>query len=147
GGGWSLNRYVKENPNEADPPWGFVLHDGEYRTARGLAPLARNRWVHLAGVFDGKSETRFYVDGQLQQRTKFTNPVHPSGLPFAIGANPSVQNTFSEYFQGLVDEVRISKSARYDGSFRPQRRFAPDADTLLLFHCDEAQGNSLTDAS
>ena len=38
---------------------------------------------------------------------------------------------------GCIDELRISKVARYAGHFDPLREpFASDADTLALFHFD-----------
>ena len=48
---------------------------------------------------------------------------------------------------GLIDEVRISKVARYDKDFTPAKRFEPDADTLALYHFDEGQGDVLKDSS
>src|SRR4029450_2877970 len=45
------------------------------------------------------------------------------------------------------DDVLVSKTARYEENFTPQRRFEPDADTLALYHCDEGSGEALTDAS
>ncbi len=43
-------------------------------------------------------------------------------------------------FIGLIDEVRISKVVRYteDGFEVPKKAFVPDADTVALYHFDEA---------
>ena len=83
----------------------------------------------------------------LARADQLTNAYRPSDQPFTIGANPQGQDAFSDFFQGLVDEVRISKVARYDQDFTPARRFAPDADTIALFHCDEGSREELRDAS
>jgi hypothetical protein len=48
---------------------------------------------------------------------------------------------------GQLDEVRISSTARYDKGLQPSRRFEPDDETLALYHCDEGQGDTLTDSS
>ena len=48
---------------------------------------------------------------------------------------------------GRLDEIRVSKVARYEKDFTPQPRFEPDADTLVLYHCDEGTGNVLRDTS
>ena len=48
---------------------------------------------------------------------------------------------------GYLDELRISKSVRYDKQFDPHRRFEPDADTIALYHCDEGSGEILYDSS
>jgi hypothetical protein len=54
-----------------------------------------------------------------------------------VGADPDSVGKPESFFEGLVDEVRISKVARYSGEkFEPARRFKPDADTVLLLHLD-----------
>ena len=36
-----------------------------------------------------------------------------------------------------MDEIRISRSAQYDGNFTaPEHQHATDDDTVLLIHCD-----------
>jgi hypothetical protein len=47
----------------------------------------------------------------------------------------------------LIDQVHISTAARYEKDFTPDERFATDKDTLLLYRCDEGQGEELKDAS
>jgi hypothetical protein len=54
---------------------------------------------------------------------------------------------FGGYFAGQLDEIRVSRVARYKDEFTPRRRFDPDADTLAQYHCDEGKGTQLTDAS
>ncbi len=46
-----------------------------------------------------------------------------------------------------MDEVRISKVARYTSKFEPSTRFEPDEDTWSLYHCDELDDDILKDAS
>ena len=49
---------------------------------------------------------------------------------------------------GIIDEVRVSGVARYDaaGFDPPTAPFTQDADTFLLFHMDEGEGDSTVDA-
>jgi hypothetical protein len=50
--------------------------------------------------------------------------------------------------QGLVDEIRVSDVARYEGgAFTPSRRHTADEHTLLLLHCDGDAGPWLVDDS
>jgi len=101
-----------------------------------------NRWYHLAAVrTDG--ELRMYVDGKrtdaqtLPSRTGPQPP--PKTLPLKIGGNNA---------NIRVDEIRISRTARYDQDFTPPTTpFTPDADTLALYHCNDGAGDVLKDAS
>ena len=68
--------------------------------------------------------------------------------PFVIGANRGLKtNSISNWFAGTIDELRISKVARYTNDFTPQSRFEPDADTMALYHFDEGTGDILADSS
>jgi hypothetical protein len=47
-----------------------------------------------------------------------------------------------------VDEVRISNIARYASNFTPPNApFAPDANTVGLYHFDEGSGTVVQDSS
>ena len=108
-------------------------------------PVPRNQLIHLAGVYDGTAEIRFYVNGQLQSRTPAQN-IRPSNVPLTLGGNWH-GDTDGSRFLGRLNEVRISKVARYDSDFTPNQRFEPDNDTIALYHFDEGQGTVLTDSS
>lgn len=47
----------------------------------------------------------------------------------------------------MIDELRLSRTARYDRDFAPDSRFEPDSDTLALYHFDEGEGDALNDSS
>ena len=66
-----------------------------------------------------------------------------SKQPFTIAGHPTLKG----YFQGTIDEVRVSKIARYSKNFTPAKRFETDKDTMALYHCDEGAGKTLTDSS
>ncbi|MCO6454694.1 MAG: protein kinase [Pirellulaceae bacterium] len=112
-----------------------------------------NENIHLAAVFaDGYMS--FYVNGVRQERPMIVNNVQnlPRTATFGIGARlPSAAGGASveplSYFEGLIDEVRVSNSSRYDSRFTPIKRFQVDNQTVCLFHCDEGEGNILHDAS
>jgi hypothetical protein len=125
-----------------------VFLGSRYATATSERPvLEANRWHHLAGVFDG-AEVRLYVDGKLAASAAGTGARRKNLLPFLVGADPDKGGQPMSGFEGLVDEVRVSKVARYAGpSFEPVRRFAPDADTVLLLHLDRAVGPLAPDSS
>jgi serine/threonine protein kinase len=99
------------------------------------------RRVHLAGVFT-LTELSLFVDGRLAGTTAYSGSRWPRTPGCLLGSQ--LANTT---FDGLMDEVRISKVARYTQDYTPPERFEPDADTLALYHFDEGSGDVLNDAS
>jgi hypothetical protein len=109
--------------------------------------LVAGRWQHVAGVFDGQ-EARVYVDGVLAGKAAGAGERKRNMHPLYVGADPDSVGKPDSFYEGLVDEVRISKLARYSGEkFQPERRFKPDADTVLLLHLDKDVGPWTLDAS
>ena len=113
----------------------------QYATASEQEPvLEAGRWHHVAGVFDG-SEVRLYVDGRLLDAQPGRGTRRMNRWSLLVGADPDRQGRPSSGFDGLIDEVRVSRVARYGKApFEPLRRFEPDADTLLLLHLDRGFG-------
>jgi hypothetical protein len=138
--------------------YGILVHDGvpefavflgtRYAIAKPEAEVLRpNRWHHVAGVYDG-TEVRLYVDGRRVARVPGSGPRRRNVFPFLVGADPDRGGKPTSGFEGLLDEVRVSRVARYDGdAFEPARRFAPDGDTVLLLHLDRAVGPLAPDSS
>lgn len=127
----------------------FVVHlDDKYATAQAPGRVLRDHvWHHVAGVFDGE-EVRLYVDGKLAARAAGKGARTANKLPLYIGADPDGNGLPVSFFKGRIDEVRVSRGARYvSEAFTPARRFAPDTDTLLLLHLDRAVGVITPDAS
>ena len=127
----------------------FDVHLGEkYARARARGTkLAPKRWYSLAGVFDGQ-QLRLYVDGKLVAEKDASGIRTLNKLPLFIGADPDRRGRPSAGVQGWVDEVRVSKSARYAGPSYPLRdRFEPDADTVLLVPLDRMLGPLYPDRS
>ena len=107
--------------------------------------------VHIAGVFDGK-QAKLFLDGALQQAVLINGPHRASKLALATGCEPNWhakrrQFQFIQGFIGLIDEVRISKTARYSSNFTPAKRFNSDEHTIALYHFDEGQGTTAHDSS
>ncbi len=94
------------------------------------------RRSHVALVWDGQ-ELRIYVNGKFGGRSACKPPLLAPKGRFVIGTN----------LQGQIDEVRISKTPRYDGDFEPADRFAADEQTLAVYHFEEGQGERLIDSS
>jgi hypothetical protein len=111
-------------------------------------------WTHLAGVVDGKT-VQFYLNGKRQPHDT-SRPMSGQEVEgqrsqtklMVLGSlTPIVGQPLRQPFAGVMDEMRVSKVVRYDKDFTPETRFEPDKDTLALYHCDEGQGDTLTDSS
>jgi hypothetical protein len=127
----------------------FLIYLGDaYVTVR--APETRlepGREYHLAGVYDG-SEVRFYIDGKLEARLPGSGMRRTNNLPLVIGADVDEFGNPVSFIGGTIDEIRLSRNARYTGEgFKVPRRFEPDPETVLLFHFDGAYGPYHHDAS
>ena len=112
--------------------------------------LGSEQPVHVAGVRDPeKGETRLYFDGVLMI-TKKGEFHRGDGVLEICSADyqwvPSDGNDIFA-FNGWLDEIRISKSVRYQQDFKPQRRFEKDNETTALYHFDEGTGDVLKDSS
>jgi hypothetical protein len=137
--------------------WGLFASDGtpsflvrigdRYHTASGaVGSLAPDPGYHQAGVFDG-SEVRLYVDGQRIAAVPAAGARTTNRLPLYLGADPQGSGAPTGFFAGALDEVRLSKVARYQGAaFTPAARHRPDADTVLLLHLDRDFGPWLPDS-
>lgn len=121
----------------------FSVHlDGAYKSARAERPMLRlKRWTHVAGVFDGR-EVRLYVDGRLVDSGEASGKRTVNhNLPLLVGADPDGGGVGMSFFDGMIDEVRLSRVARYSGErFKPERRFEDDAQTVVLLHGDREIG-------
>lgn len=129
---------------------GFFVWLGDLGYVRAEAkdhPLVAGQWTHLAGVYDG-NEVRLYVDGKLAAHTPGTGARRTNKLPLFVGADPNGNGAPTSFFAGCLDEVRLSKTARYSGdTFVVPPRHVRDGDTVLLLHLDRDFGPWTDDAS
>ncbi len=122
-------------------PTGFVHTGGGYAAVGADRPWDFARWTHLAMSYDGE-RARFFVNGRLTGEAAATGPVTPNRLPLVIGADVDRSGGDGgdggavSFWKGDLDEVRVSRAARYTGDFTPARRLGRDADTVLLLNFD-----------
>jgi hypothetical protein len=94
-------------PGGAAVPGGSLRISGAHQTVRGTSALPLNVWTHVATTFDGTTQ-RIFINGvQVASRAQ-SGLVNTSGGQLRIGGNTSFAD---EFFQGLVDEVRIYNRA------------------------------------
>ena len=132
--------------------WAFHVNDGRrgnlgYVSIGSNGRAVRNTPVHIAGVFDG-SKVTMYVDGRIQRSAGKTAAEHKmSEWRFMVGGDPDGKGNAQSFFKGLIDEVRISKIARYTGDFSLPGKLESDENTLVLYRFDEGKGDLANDAS
>lgn len=77
--------------------------------ARGQQ-VAKDRWYHLAGTFDGDS-IRLFVDDTLRAQVNYPASMHTNMFPLYIGRTETGSNGSDNLF-GWIDELRIWNRAR-----------------------------------
>lgn len=100
-----------------------------------------NRWMHVAGVFDGEHTLTIYQDGVLKQTRDIEYKVEAGKDEFVF-----LFNRFSPLY-GQVDAIRVSKVGRYHANFIPKLPMTSDEQTLAMYQFDEDSGNIAHDSS
>lgn len=139
------------------------------RTICGTSNALDEQWHHIA-VQRKRSDgsMSLYVDGVLEAQAdglqspdgdisypddgvpgNFCGGPCTNSDPFlVIGAEKHDAGSAFPSYSGWIDEVRLSNSLRYTSNFtRPSQPFAPDANTVALYHFDEGNGNIINDTS
>lgn len=117
----------------------FRFHrDGSHESV-GHVSVTTDEWHHVAATFDNEA-LRLFIDGELVGEA-LTGPGPADDYPgvLRIGAAAYADNFF---FNGLIDEVRLSSVARYVADFAlpPRRLPIEDDHTVALWHFDEPDG-------
>ena len=68
--------------------------------------LPLNTWTHIAQTFDG-STVRVFVNGTQVASRSLVGTVLDASQPLEIGSD----HIFGQYFQGLIDEIRVYNAA------------------------------------
>jgi len=125
-----------------------VFLGDSYTEARSTGAVLRpGTWHHVAGVFDRK-QVCVYVDGKLVASEPGKGRRRTNKLPLFIGADTDKNGKPTSHFAGSIDEVRLSKVARYKGkSFSPPTKHVNDNNTVLLIPCDRDFGPWTIDRS
>jgi hypothetical protein len=117
-------------------PAGFVHAGGVWASAGADRPWDFARWTHVAMSYDG-ARVRFFVNGRLTGEAEAAGPITPNRLPLVIGADVDAEGEAVSFWTGDLDEVRLSRVARYTGDFEAAWRLTRDADTVVLLNFDE----------
>jgi hypothetical protein len=117
-------------------------------------PIPVNTWTHVAATWDGLV-ARTFVNGKMVSSGDWPGPdggkgdLNDTDASLKVGRRVRGIADRHSIFSGLIDEVRISRGLRYTeaGYAVPGKVFAPDADTVALYHFDEVVDGMVKDAS
>ncbi|NQT87646.1 protein kinase, partial [bacterium] len=126
--------------------WAYSIGEGitvDHRVTRTVA--AFGAWAHVALVFDDGARTLF-VDGQPVDRSKASKNVGYDDQPLTVGAH-KVEGNMMGFWNGAIDEVRVTLGARYTKPFTPERQCRKDPRTQLLLRFEEGKGDKTRDLS
>ena len=107
---------------------GGVLDVTDSTTDYSISPSG---FHHLAFVHRAPDYNYLFVDGRL-----FAEFVQPFAADDAFFLGRSDDGA-TGFFDGYMDEFRVSSEARYFSAFNPAGPFAIDATTLALWHFDD----------
>jgi hypothetical protein len=118
------------------------LNAGTVGTMTSSAALGLTTWTHVALVFTGAADGHYYlfVGGDLQGTVTSSLAVSPAFWScFQLGSSYASGNSWI----GCVDDLRISRVARYTSGFTPPAAaLTMDTNTLLLNGFDGANGTN-----
>jgi uncharacterized repeat protein (TIGR01451 family) len=132
--GMTLEAWV--NPSVANSGWKDVIYKGNdnyylegatpngipaigitigssHTEAFGTAPLQPNVWTFVAATYDG-STLRFYINGTQVSSQPASGNIITSANPLQIGGD----SIWGQFFQGIIDEVRVYSVALTPGQIQ-----------------------------
>jgi hypothetical protein len=108
----------------------YATNNGNEQYVDVSAPSS-NAWHHFAMVKSGTTG-RVFIDGTLAGTINGLNTPAVSSQTLRIGVWD--YNISSEYFNGYIDEIRITKGvARYTGNFTPQTSEFPNNTSVTQY--------------
>lgn len=145
-GGWELR--LKDGRVEA-VVWGSenFSSKGYVAGSSGGAYVAADKWAFVAATLKGDT-LRVYYDGALKGSIDlgflFSRGNYAGPLTFGRAAYVE-----DYHYAGALDDVRLSKVARYTGATmtKPNAPLTKDDDTVALYSFDEASGAAIADSS
>ena len=105
-------------------------------------PIQPNRWCHMAVVF-GDSHATLYVNGKPVARGPASKL--SGDTPFVIGNLG--EDHLSQFYNGQIRSVRISKGERYSTEFAPDDVLQSDKTAVLVYDASSVRGSRVVDLS
>jgi len=110
-GGIGQNVYLLRENTSGYAEFGVSSNGIDYISVSSTAVINDGKWHHLTGAYTPSAKLEIYVDGVLQNINSASIPasIYNTAGGVSIG---STYTTPSEMFSGMIDEARVSNTAR-----------------------------------
>jgi hypothetical protein len=122
--------------------WEVSFSDGQY-VERFTTSVSTGVWYHVALTKSGSTLKMYQAGTALTSAVSF-NTMTAAKTLFVAGTNYiGSWNNSSNFFNGWLDEIRVSNNVRYTANFTaPTAPFVNDANTVLLIHANGTDGST-----
>ena len=93
-------------------------------------------WFHIA-LSVSENSSKLFINGTLHDQKESEKSIINNKAPLYFGVS---LDDNPDFFAGIIDEIRLSSTARYTDNFNPEKRFRKDNETIALWHFDEQAG-------
>lgn len=125
----------------------YVNIPATYNKLESDTTITAGEWTHIAAVYD-KDQISLYINGELTGSTGAGGSVGSNDLPLKIATQTSGSN--SNFFSGMVDEVRIWDTARTQTEIRDNdghELMGTEAGLLAYWRFNEEPGTPVARAA
>jgi hypothetical protein len=111
-------------------------------------PIVFNEVFHFACVYD-RDNLRMvvFINGEEVGVLEVPDEIPTSWSTVGMGAYAPNPGQNDEWYDGLIDNIRISEGVRYTESFAPMKILEVDTQTLALWNLEESSGDIVFDSS
>ncbi len=136
---------------------GFSVGNDD-RLLKGSQIVTDGNWRHIAITRASSGQVRLFIDGQPDGT--LNGPVgridyrlnrstdYPNSDPYLVLGAEKHDYPGSRYYNGLIDDLRLSNIIRYTAPFtRPTAPHSVDSNTVALYRFDEGSGIMINDSA
>ena len=121
--------------NSNDKPYFSIWDEGVKQSANSNYVITDNVWHYVVGTFNG-SQIEIYIDSELNNTAEYIGDIDTVSTNLAI---PCYEQAPSNYFEGIIDEVRISNTARSTAWISTSYNTMHNTSTFLIIQNEEIQ--------
>ena len=141
----AINITDRHNANTSKLNIWVVNYSNSTPFMNSTTTIVDNTWYHIALVRSGSS-WKLFVNGTSEATATYAGDATSGTTSTVTAFANDIANSSVTQWNGYLDEIRISKTARYSANFTPSTTpFTNDSNTLLLIHCDGTNASTFFD--